>query len=169
MSNFVVYTLKSEVRSMRENERVRMSKTEERIKQLNEIKEKVKVCETQLNGFLQELGWTREKLPKLSEVKEEIVEPERDVAGSNFSGNSRKNVINQDVKPIDLETVVNLCSKIDQKRSTTSNFIDLNKLKRDLKRRRVKYRTSTAPLTYTEELRELIELQMDLVKGNKQD
>lgn len=146
-----------------------MDSTEERLKQLNEIEEKVKICKTQLNEFLQELGWSREKLPKQPAVKEELIKTECDVAGSTSSGDSHRNVMNQSVKSIDLETVVNLCSTIDQKRLATSNFIDLNKLKRDLKRRRVKYRTSSAPLTYTEELRELINLQMDLVQENKQD
>lgn len=42
---------------------------------------------------------------------------------------------------------------------------DINKLKRDLKRRRMKHRTTkTAPLTYTEELKELIELQMEIIE-----
>lgn len=43
------------------------------------------------------------------------------------------------------------------------SFGDFNKLKRDLKRRRMKYRTTkTPPLTHTEELRELIALQMEM-------
>lgn len=43
-------------------------------------------------------------------------------------------------------------------------FADINKLKRDLKRRRMKYRTTKAlPLTYTEELKELIGLQMEMI------
>lgn len=44
-----------------------------------------------------------------------------------------------------------------------ASFPDMNKLKRDLKRRRMKYRTTKAPpLTYSEELRELIALQMEM-------
>lgn len=166
-----VYSLSTKGSLISENEILRMDCTEERIKQLNEIKEEVKIYESQLNEFLQELGWTREKLPKQPKVKKEQqkVETECEIASSSSSGNLHQNVMSTDAKSIDLEAVVNLCSTIDRKRSATTDFVDLNKLKRDLKRRRVKYRTSTAPLTYTEELRELINLQMDLVKGNEPD
>lgn len=40
-------------------------------------------------------------------------------------------------------------------------FDQISKLRRDLKRRRMKYRTKTPPLSYTEELRGLISLQME--------
>lgn len=51
------------------------------------------------------------------------------------------------------------------KRNLTS-YTDLNKLKRDMRRRRMKHRvTKTAPLTYTEEIRELIAMQMEIEKS----
>lgn len=39
------------------------------------------------------------------------------------------------------------------------SFADIMKQKRDQKRRRAKYRTSKAPITYTEEIRQLIAMQ----------
>lgn len=148
---------------------VSMSSLEERLKQLDEIREKVKTYETQMDEFLHELGWTREKLPKLTKVKQENeLETECDAAGSSGSVNDRNISTQARLATDDLESVVDLCSAIEQKRLTTTPFIDLNKLKRDLKRRRVKYRTAkTGPLTYTEEIRELIGLQMELINDNK--
>lgn len=146
-----------------------MGSLDERLKQLDEIREKVKTYETQMDEFLHELGWTRDKLPKLTKVKQENeLETEGDAAGTSGSVNDR-NISTQARLPTDdLESVVDLCSAIEQKRLNTTPFTDLNKLKRDLKRRRVKYRTAkTGPLTYTEEIRELIDLQMELINDNK--
>lgn len=146
-----------------------MDTIEDRLKQLDEIRESVKFYETQMDGFLHELGWTRDKLPKLTKVKQENeLGSECDAAGSSQSMDNRNFTTKQHVQTDELEAVVDLCSAIDQKRLTTAPFTDLNKLKRDLKRRRIKYRTSkTAPLTHTEELRELINLQMELFDDNK--
>lgn len=146
-----------------------MVTTEDRSKQVDEIKETVKFYENQMNEFLHELGWTRDKLPKLNKTKQQIVlKSELSAAGSSQHVDNRNIYKSECVKADDLEAVVDLCSVIDKKRSTATPFTDLNKLKRDLKRRRMKYRTTkTAPLTYTEELRELINLQMELTKDNK--
>lgn len=146
-----------------------MGTVEERLKQLDELRERVEFYETQMDGFLHQLGWTRDKLPKYTKVKQENVLSStecdvRDVAGSSRSVDRLK----PPVQTNDLKDVVDLCSAIDQRRLTATPFTDLNKLKRDLKRRRIKYRTTkSAPLTYTEELRELINLQMELVNDNK--
>lgn len=140
-----------------------MDQSESRLKQLNEIREAVEIYESQLTELLQEFGWSKEKLPKLRKIKSEVVDTESDLGGS-CSGT---NTVQQSAKSTDLRDVVDLCAAINQKRTTLNNFTDLNKLRRDLKRRRVKYRTTkTAPLTYTEEMRELINLQMDLLRGN---
>lgn len=143
-----------------------------RLKQLHECKEKVAFYKNQMLEFLQELGWTEEKLLELTKskkVKEEIVESGYDVAGSSSSKQSQQVNIKQENSTDDLKAIVDLCSTIDEKRSASNSFVDLNKLKRDLKRRRVKYRTTkNAPLTYTEEMRELINLQMDIIKENRQ-
>lgn len=151
-----------------------MDSIEDRLKQLNEIKTKVRICESALNDFIEEIGWTKKKLIELQNqshpkvIKTEITEKNVDDedTGSSLYEIQPSNTTIHDTKPIDLET--DLCSVIDQKRTVSTSFIDFNKLKRDLKRRRVKYRTSTAPLTYTEELRELINLQMDLLNNHKQ-
>lgn len=143
-----------------------MTNLEERLKQLDDIRKTVENCENQLNVFLQEIGWTKDKLPKFEVDK---VKKECELAGSTSNATVEKIEVKPSTRTNDLEAVVNLCSKIDEKRSATSSFTDWNKLKRDLKRRRVRYRTTkTAPLTYTEELRELISLQMDLVREKKE-
>lgn len=146
-----------------------MDSIEDRLKQLDELREQVKLYETQMDGLLRELGWTRDKLPKLKKVKQENeLEPERSIAGSSEGANDQKIAAKHQTQTDDLEAVVDLCSAIEQKRSTTTPFTDLNKLKRDLKRRRMKYRTArSGPLTYTEEIRELIGLQMELINDNK--
>lgn len=140
-----------------------MSTVEKRKEELNNIRKIVQKYENQVNGLLNEFGWTKDKLPKR---KEET----KNKCDSNESGSSEcaASAATQTSKPIDLEAVVDIAYKIDAKRSSANSFTDLNKLRRDLKRRRVKYRTTkTAPLTYTEELRELINLQMELVTENK--
>lgn len=143
-----------------------MSSVEERIKQLNAIRETIQQHENRMNEFLQVLGWSKDKLPKL---KEETVSEKNESTGSTSSEIAQKIEVNEPTKSSDFEAIVNLCSKIEEKRSAATGFVDLNKLKRDLKRRRVKYRTTkVAPLTYTEELRELINLQMDLIKENQE-
>lgn len=145
---------------------MKMANLEERLKQIDDIRKTVQHCENQLNGLLKELGWTKDKLPKPKISK---VTTESDITGSSSDACKEKNESKPLSKPNDLEDVVNLCSKIDEKRTSISNFTDLNKLKRDLKRRRIKYRTTkTAPLTYTEELHELINLQMELLRENKE-
>lgn len=145
-----------------------MANVEERIKQLDNIRKIVQKCEDQVNGLLQEFGWTKDKLPKYNE---ETTRNECESAGSSSNENAKNTVeLEQSAKPIDLETVMNIEYKIDAKRSGAKNVIDLNKLKRDLKRRRIKYRTTkTASLTYTEEIRELINLQMELLTENTEE
>lgn len=139
-----------------------MSGVEERLKQLNEIQKVVEKYENQVNGLLQQFGWTKDKLPKYKENTNNC-ESQKPCEQSNT-------VNKQPVAAVDLEAVVNIGQRIEAKRSNAHNFTDLNKLKRDLKRRRIKYRTTkTAPLTYTEELRELINLQMELVTENKEE
>lgn len=143
-----------------------MDSIEERIKQLNTIRETIQRQENHMNAFLQEIGWTKDKLPKsIEETAPQKSEP----SASTSSENPQRIEVNDPTRANDFEAVVDLCSKIEEKRSATNGFVDLNKLKRDLKRRRVKYRTTkVAPLTYTEELRELINLQMDLIKDNEE-
>lgn len=139
-----------------------MESEDDRIKQLETIRNTVREHQNHLNEVLQQFGWTVDKLPK---YKQEIEHPNIEVTPD--PGENTQERAPKEPKD-DLEAVVNLCSTISQKQSATNTFTDLNKLRRDLKRRRVKYRTTkTAPLSYTEELRELINLQMDLVKNKE--
>lgn len=137
-----------------------MASVEERIQQLNRIRETVQRQENQLNDFLQQLNWSKDKLPK---QKPEIARANIDIVQTS---NEHTEKLAMEQPKEDFNAVVSLCSAISQKQTESNTFTDLNKLRRDLKRRRVKYRTTkTAPLSYTEELRELINLQMDLVKN----
>lgn len=146
-----------------------MTNSEERLKQLHEIRARVRRYEEFFNEFLAEIGWTKEKTIEGS--PKEVTEAEQcDEKGSTLADvRCEKDIQPSTSAPAtDFEEIVNFCSTIDQKRASTTNLPDWNKLRRDLKRRRVKYRTTkSAPLTYTEELRELINLQMDLIKDNK--
>lgn len=139
---------------------------EDRIKQLNHIRQTVQRNEDQLNELLQHLNWTKDKLPKQKpKPKQEIAVVANNEIASTSTEHTQKGTVNQPKD--DFDAVVNLCSKISEKQSAQNTFTDINKLRRDLKRRRVKYRTTkSAPLSYTEELRELINLQMDLVTNN---
>lgn len=141
-----------------------MVNKEDRIKQLNHVRQIVQRHEDQLNELLQHLNWTKDKLPKQKPKQESEVVANNEIA-STSTENTQKETVNQPKD--DFDAVVNLCSKISQKQLAQNTFTDINKLRRDLKRRRVKYRTTkSAPLSYTEELRELINLQMDLVTNN---
>lgn len=141
------------------------SQNEDFLKQIEEIRDAVVDCESQLKDLIDSFGWTKAELmkaeTKLNSLKEDdssekemfIQEQQRDAVAP-VNGN------------LDLNALAHLCAAIDKKGSTSSCYADINKLKRDLKRRRMKYRTTkTAPLTYTEELRELIQLQMAIVKS----
>lgn len=140
------------------------SKNEELFKQIEEIKEVVVNCESELNDLLKRFGWTKEQLMK-AETKSKSAQKDDEEREALVQEQQKETVAPVNEK-IDLEALANLFVSFDKKKSQSSNYADINKLKRDLKRRRMKYRTTkTAPLTYTEELRELIELQMELVKS----
>lgn len=76
-----------------------------------------------------------------------------------------ENAINESGRLTEPEMAI---SFIDGPSTTNSNddkktFAEITKYKRDIKRKRMKYRTTKAPpLTHTEELRSLISLQMEL-------
>lgn len=141
------------------------SQNEDLSKQIEEIRDAVEDCETQLNDLLGGFGWTKEELMK-AEAKPKSAHNEDSEKGIFVQEKRTADVASVNEK-LDLDAFAKLCASIDKKTSQSSSYADLNKLKRDLKRRRMKYRTTkTAPLTYTEELRELIQLQMELVKNN---
>lgn len=141
----------------------------QREKQIQDIRKIIDTCENQLDNLLSELGWSKEKLPKSKLLdKIESVDEKADLIAS--TSEKSENIVESKDKSFDLNAISELCSTIDKKKSSSVRNIDINKLKRDLKRRRMKYRTTkVAPLTYTEELRELINLQMELVQENKNE
>lgn len=155
LSNGVVSTIRE-----RENRRGAMERDE---KEINEIRKVVLECESRLNDILQQFSWTKDQLPKKKE-KPKITEPIIE-----HSMEQKHERINQPLaEKIDLDALAKLCAAIDKKPNSSTGYTDINMLKRALKRRRAKHHTiKSAPLTYTEELRQLISLQMELVKGDK--
>lgn len=142
---------------------------EARKKQIADALETVREYESKLERFLSEIGWTKEEILKRFERNEES-KAKSDADEVNAATDSQnidldQNPVQNNVKEfIKLDENADLYSAMDRKR-IQANYGDLNKLKRDLKRRRIKYRTTKAPpLTYTEELRELINLQMEYME-----
>lgn len=138
-----------------------------RTDQVNEIIESVEKCEQQLNELMDRLQWSREKLPKAKNPKESD--------GENDEATKTERI---DSAPLQLESVdqqrpnesgVDFPDFGDRSKLNVTSYIDLNKLKRDMRRRRMKHRvTKTAPLTYTEEIRELIAIQMEIERNRHQ-
>lgn len=136
------------------------SQNEDFFKQIEEIRDVVVDCESQLNDLLDKFGWTKEELMKAG-TKPKSVHSEKKI----FVHEQQRGTVASVNEELDLDALANLCASIDKKASHSNSYADMNKLKRDLKRRRMKYRTTkSAPLTYTEELRELIQLQMELLE-----
>lgn len=140
------------------------SQNEDLFKQIEEIRDVVVDCESQLNDLLGRFGWQKEELMK-TKLNPQCAQKDDSEKEITDQEQQRGSVAPVNEK-VDLDALANFCALFDRKASSSSNYADLNQLKRDLKRRRMKYRTTkTAPLTYTEELRELIQLQMELVKS----
>lgn len=141
------------------------SQNEDLFKQIEEIRDAVVDCESQLNDLLDSFGWTKEELMK-AETRANSLKKDDSSEKEMFIQEQKRDAVAPVNEKFDLDALANLCAAIDKKGSPSSCYADINKLKRDLKRRRMKYRTTkNAPLTYTEELRELIQLQMELVKS----
>lgn len=125
--------------------------------------------ESQLDDLLVSLNWTKDKLPESNAKAVKSSETSVVVPESSVSGASTNIIQSNDIKSVDINALSELYSTIKKKKASAETNIDWNKLKRDLKRRRMKHRTTkTAPLTYTEELRELIHMQMDILQEKKQ-
>lgn len=122
--------------------------------------------EGQLNDLLNTLNWTKDKLPKPKTTKIESIN--RSSVETEPSTSRTCNIKRESLnKTFDLNALSEISLTLKKKKSDAKPNIDITKLKRDLKRRRMKHRTTkSAPLTYTEELRELINLQMDLLNGD---
>lgn len=138
--------------------------TESRVDQVNEILESVERCEQQMDELMDRLQWSTEKLPKAKtpekHISEEVTEPER-IDSVPIQSTSK------DKRQLDY-SVSDFPELGGRSKLNVTSYIDLNKLKRDMRRRRVKHRvTKTAPLTYTEEIRELIAIQMDIEQNRR--
>lgn len=163
----------------------------QRLEQIKEIRDFVEQSQIKTNEILSKFGWTIENLQKnklnkqsgvsstrqkktkeeclstfdLPTTAEKLVAYEKAIkTGKSMSGNDYQ------------ELVTNVASTSSSSSSSSSNIkqisnlMDIKKLKRDLKRRRMKHRvTKTAPLTFTEELHELINLQMEILAEKKSE
>lgn len=145
------------------------SEINERKEQIEQFHKTLNGWESQLDDLLVSLNWTKDKLPKsnvetVKSSNECVAVPETSAAGT------RENIIqSNETQSVDLNALSEIYSTIKKKKASAETNIDWNKLRRDLKRRRMKYRTTkTAPLSYKEELRELIQMQMDLLQENNQ-
>lgn len=132
-----------------------------RVDQVKELIESVEKCEHQLNKLLESLQWSRDKLPNRRN-------PTKPVGDSHKSAETEQ--IDSATRPSVSMELSDISSDFpefgDRGKLHLTSYTDLNKLKRDMRRRRLKHRvTKTAPLTYTEEIRELIAIQMDIVKN----
>lgn len=157
-----------------------------RIQQVHEIDRFIESCENKFSDIFNNFGWSIENLEKdLSNVnvfteskkKQKLKNKKEEEATSSFDLLAAEEKLKQYEEAIKShrkqaigdfqDPVLNLPSTSTNMKQTAS-VMDMKKLKRDLKRRRIKYRTTkTAPLTFTEELRELINLQMEIMTENK--
>lgn len=140
------------------------SSAQHRIDQLRAIGDSVAACKQQIDQFMDSLRWTRDKLPKAPEqliIDDVTDETTTKARRDEFSAPPTTTKATCDVGDVFPE----LGDRKLKPREVTS-YADINKLKRDFKRRRMKHRvTKTPPLTYTEEIRELIAIQMDIERN----
>lgn len=153
-----------------------MSASEEQEQRMNQLKELDKFlsdAEGDCMSTLTLMGWTKDGVGQQHRSKEHPVGP-KSVTDTNqmqeyyllptqkklelYAQTSQSMASDEQLASFGVADIV----VAKQKQNT---FTDINKLKRDLKRRRMKYRTTKAPpLTYSEELRELIQLQMEMLE-----
>lgn len=149
---------------------------EARMKQLNDLSNSINILEQQFNGIMEMLNWDRKQL--LDNVKNDTNKNNL-TSISNETKKNNSNVVNKfNVQKHNLTTVPGgvtsaashhiipepelIVSVKDRNLTKNMTFAEIIKLKRDLKRRRMKHRTSkTPPLSYTEKIRALITLQME--------
>lgn len=133
-----------------------MSEEIDKQKFVNELKESAEKCEKRIEEVLKRIGWTKEHL--VAKRKAQNQRPATSIDRSTEeSSSTAQSSHSTEVKGEDLSSLYELNALADRNKDLATTFTDLNKLKRDLKRRRMKHRTTkAAPLTYTEEIRELI-------------
>lgn len=153
--------------------------TNTRHKMIEELTNGISSYETELNNILASLNWSKESLSTVHHSENSQRKITANIDKSTAGGPEDYHLLPTDAKLALYEHALgqseNLNATQIEMQSTSmdvasvsrtkghGSFADLNKLKRDLKRRRMKYRTTKAPpLTYGEELRELIALQMEI-------
>lgn len=132
-----------------------------RVDQVKKIIESVEKCEQQMNKLMERLQWSRDKLPKPRKPMKTVSECDESAETEQIDSTIRQSV------SLELSEISSDFPEFgDRGKLHLTSYTDLNKLKRDMRRRRLKHRvTKTAPLTYTEEIRELIAIQMDIEKS----
>lgn len=135
--------------------------SQSRVDQVKEIIESVEKCEQQMNKLMERLKWSRDKLPKPRKPMKTVGESDELAETEQIDSTIRQSV------SLELSEISSDFPEFgDRGKLHLTSYTDLNKLKRDMRRRRLKHRvTKTAPLTYTEEIRELIAIQMDIEKN----
>lgn len=157
---------------------------ENRLEQITELNSFIDHYEDDFNQILLNLSWTKDKLFTAYNTKDVahtkrahktnktddnnmqeyyLLPNEKKIERYEYILKNKKTIDkNLDMTQFELQaTSLDMANK--SKAKVQNTFTDINKLKRDLKRRRLKHRTTKAPpLTYTEELRELIGLQMEM-------
>lgn len=140
-----------------------------RVDQVNEIIESVRQCEERMNQLMERLQWSRDKLPKEKKIEKQPAESEAttEVQQTDCAAARQSEPLNQ---PEPDESSREFPEIGDRSKLNPISYTDLNKLKRDMRRRRVKHRVTKAPpLTYTEEIRELIAIQMEIEQNRHKD
>lgn len=145
---------------------------EARLEEMRKLDEFIIDMEKGFTKTLATLNWTKEGLYKAqnSGVQASVPEHRASDAMQDYyllSSQKKLEIYKESLRPtpntghsVSLEVADVSTSK------SKTTFTDIHKLKRDLKRRRMKYRTTKAPpLAYIEELRELINLQMEILSN----
>lgn len=141
---------------------------EARAGELDRLRHEVAECEGKFNEILAKLNWTREGLAngqvkrKKAKAGPESCEERTEDRTAEYEKASE--ITERSGHYADLAEISAI---VDRNKELSRHFTDLNKLKRDLKRRRMKYRTTKCPpITYTEEIRELIGNLMEIETTN---
>lgn len=140
-----------------------------RVDQVNEILESVQKCEERMNQFMERLQWSRDKLPKEKKIEKQPAESVEttEVKQTDYAASKQSEPMNH---PGLGESSGEFLEIGDRTKLSPMSYTDLDRLKRDMRRRRLKHRVTKAPpLTYTEEIRELIAIQMEIENNRHKD
>lgn len=161
---------------------------ESRLKQLSDLSTSVSDIEIRYKQILHNIDWTEDALHKNHHKLKKPVDVNPDDQNTTTKHITTKNIEWSSIWLLPREEKLKLYEKAVSQQHNSSeltetnfpasmsvtkddhqmSFSEMNKFKRDLKRRRMKYRTTTAPpLSHTEEMRALIELQMESIVAKK--